>query len=66
LFGSQYTEQETDELGEHTVLRYRTDGASGTWQSSQLEPGHVLRQPAPLFKKLEDSVAEEERARLGK
>jgi hypothetical protein len=31
-----------------------------------LEPNQQLRQPSPLFKKLEESVIEEERDRLGK
>jgi methionyl-tRNA synthetase len=33
---------------------------------SDLKPGQKLNQPGPLFKKLEESVVEEERARLGK
>jgi methionyl-tRNA synthetase len=36
------------------------------WQPSELKPGQKLNQPGPLFKKLEESVIEEERARLGK
>jgi len=69
LFGEQYTETVKDSLGEHTVLRYRdvSRTASPTyWKPSELQPGKKLNQPGPLFKKLEDSVAEEERARLGK
>ncbi len=65
LFGEQYTETITDALGTHTGLRYRPGNASGAWEPSQLTPGKELRQPAPLFKKLEEKVAEEERARLG-
>ena len=65
LFGEQYTETITDALGTHTGLRYRPGNGSGCWQPSQLKPGTPLRQPAPLFKKLDESVAEEERARLG-
>ena len=65
LFGEQYTETITDALGTHTGLRYRPGNGSGCWQPSQLAPGTPLRQPAPLFKKLDESVAEEERARLG-
>ena len=34
------------------------------WQPGKLEPNKQLRQPSPLFKKLEESVIEEERARL--
>jgi len=67
LFGEQYTEDESDSLGEHRVLRYRAgDARSSTgWERSRLEPGAKLNQPAPLFKKLDESVIEEERARLG-
>jgi methionyl-tRNA synthetase len=65
LFGSQYTETVQDSLGEHTVLRYRPGPAEVQWKPSQLAPGQALNQPAPLFRKLEESVAAEERARLG-
>ena len=77
LFGEQYTEEVSDSLGTHKVLRYRDvsgtvadpakSGASPTyWSPSELTPGKKLNQPGPLFKKLEEKVAEEERARLGK
>jgi methionyl-tRNA synthetase len=68
LFGEQYTESVTDALGEHTVLRYRVgrDSISSAWRPSGLEPGAKLNQPAPLFKKLEESVIDGERAKLGK
>ncbi len=69
LFGEQYTETVKDSLGEHTVLRYRVGqiaNLSPQWKPSELQPGKKLNQPGPLFKKLEESVAEEERARLGK
>jgi len=65
IFGSQFTETRTDQLGEHTVLRYRPGSAGVQWVPSQLKPGGALRQPEPLFRKLEPSVAAEERARLG-
>jgi methionyl-tRNA synthetase len=43
------------------------DGEAPTyWKPSDLKPGAKLNQPGPLFKKLEDKVVEEERARLGK
>ncbi len=65
LFGEQYTETVKDSLGEHSVLRY--SGVDGMqWKPSELKPGAKLNPPAPLFKKLEESVIEEERARLGK
>jgi methionyl-tRNA synthetase len=65
LFGESYTEQIKDSLGEHTVLKYH--GIPGNqWKPSELKPGVMLNLPAPLFQKLDDSVIEEERARLGK
>lgn len=65
LFGSQYTETVQDSLGEHTVLRYRPGPEQAQWQPSRLAAGQALNPPAPLFRKLEPSVAAEERARLG-
>ncbi|HCB01008.1 MAG TPA: methionine--tRNA ligase [Anaerolineae bacterium] len=65
LFGEQFTEDVTDSLGTHKVLRYK--GIENVyWKPSDLKPGSKLNQPGPLFKKLEESVIEEERARLGK
>ncbi|HJR80361.1 MAG TPA: methionine--tRNA ligase [Anaerolineales bacterium] len=67
LFGEQYIEQVEDALGTHNVLRYRDPNAHVLrWTRSKLEPGQKLREPSPLFKKLEESVVVEERARLGK
>jgi methionyl-tRNA synthetase len=66
LFGEQYLETRKDELGEHSVLRYNGEKATGRWEASQIEAGRVLRQPAPLFRKLDVKIVEEERARLGK
>ncbi|MGE5250955.1 MAG: methionine--tRNA ligase [Bacteroidota bacterium] len=63
LYGEQYFEDEQDALGSHTVLRYRSmDDIQ--WTPSDLKPGQKLNQPGPLFKKLEPSVADEERLRL--
>ncbi len=82
LFGDQYLEEIQDSLGTHTGLRYRAPSAlsggvsspqdvskpavEAYWKPSKLKPGGKLNQPGPLFKKLEESVVEEERARLGK
>lgn len=65
LFGEQFTESQSDNLGEHTVLRYNADKASGAWQASELKGGETIEQPKPLYKKLEPSVAGEERAKMG-
>ncbi len=65
LFGEQKTDLVTDELGEHRVLLYDGTQASGEWKLSQLSPGQAILQPSPLFRKLDQKIVEEERARLG-
>lgn len=50
----------------HWVLRYRPARGAPQWQPSALPPGQPLRDIAPLFAKLDEKVAEEERAKLGK
>ena len=65
LFGEHYTEEVSDSLGTHTVLRYKSvEGLQ--WKPSELQPGKKLNQPGPLFKKLEIEVIDVERGRLGK
>lgn len=69
LFGEQYIEAVEDSLGVHNVIRYRPPSLSAVeaqWKPSKLVPNQQMRQPGPLFKKLEESIIEEERARLGK
>ena len=67
LFGEQYIEEVKDELGVHNVIRYRPPlDSEPKWTPGKLSPNQTLRQPGPLFKKLDESVIEEERARLGK
>ncbi len=66
LFGEQYVETVEDSLGEHTALRYRAASIAPQWTPSALAPNAPLQKPAPLFKKLDASLAEEERARLGR
>jgi len=66
IFGRQFTEVIKDDLGEHRVLRYDASTARGAWQPSDLKPGTRLNPPEPLFKKLDISIVQEERAKLGK
>jgi methionyl-tRNA synthetase len=66
LFGEQHIETIEDSLGTHTALRYRPPNNGGQWQPGNLKPGISLNQPQALFKKLDESVIEAERARLGK
>ncbi|OQY16323.1 MAG: hypothetical protein B6I35_15980 [Anaerolineaceae bacterium 4572_32.2] len=66
LFGRSYTTTFEEAGGRiHEALCYDGSSATGQWQPSQLPPGQPLRKPAPLFKKLDESVIEEEQARIG-
>jgi methionyl-tRNA synthetase len=49
---------------EHEVLTGDYASWVGCWEPSDLPPGQRLRPPRPLFKKLDESVVEEELARL--
>jgi methionyl-tRNA synthetase len=69
LFGTQHVVEYQEEarhggLRSHRALTYHHTGAIGTWAKSELPAGQALRKPAPLFKKLDESVVEEECARL--
>ncbi len=68
LFGEQYIEEIKDSLGVHKVLRYQSGQSADPvlWKPSELNPGRKLNQPEPLFKKLDESIIIEERARLGR
>ena len=64
LFGTQQVVEYREETRSHHALTYDHTGAIGTWVPSALPLGQALRAPAPLFKKLDESVIEEEDARL--
>ena len=66
IFGRQYTESYKDAVGEHRALLYDPSAAVGKWEKSDLKPGHKFLKPEPLFIKLDKSIIEEERGRLGK
>ncbi|MCB8943000.1 MAG: methionine--tRNA ligase [Ardenticatenaceae bacterium] len=66
LFGKQYVETFSEPSGDHIALTYDGTTAVGSWQRTEIEIGRQLPQPLPLFKKLDDSVAEDEISRLGK
>jgi len=66
LFGKQYTEYFKDTVGEHNALLYDPAGAMGEWKKSDLQPEQLFNKPEPLFIKLDISIVEEERSRLGK
>jgi methionyl-tRNA synthetase len=64
LYGRQTVETISDEIGAHSVLRYLPIDNGGRWEASQLQAGQALQPPAPLFKKLEEQIVAQERARL--
>lgn len=70
LFGELTTRDVVDGLSSHTVLMYDPGdslSAEGVdiWVPGKLIPGTSFNQPSPLFRKLDPSIIEEERARLG-
>lgn len=64
LFGTQKIETFAESKGSHEALTYDPAGATGEWKPSNLKAGQLLRQPGPLFKKLDEKVAAEEVAKL--
>jgi methionyl-tRNA synthetase len=66
LAGPLLFEEVAEEDGTtHRVLTGDYAAWSGRWAPSALPPGQKLQTPAPLFKKLDESVVAEELARLG-
>jgi methionyl-tRNA synthetase len=64
LFGRQYAQAVEESGRSHLVLCYDSGPATGRWEPSRLPAGQALRPPAPLFKKLDEELAEAEVARL--
>jgi methionyl-tRNA synthetase len=65
MFGNQFVENITDNLGSHEVLMYTGVGGD-QWKPGSLQPGVLLQEPVALFKKLDETLIAEERDRLGK
>jgi len=65
LFGEQAIRTYQESERAHQALTYDPAGASGRWEPGTLAVGQALREPQPLFRKLEPSLVDEERARLG-
>ncbi|NIM94571.1 MAG: methionine--tRNA ligase [Anaerolineales bacterium] len=66
LFGDQLIMTVDEDERSHDVLIYDGSPATGQWEPSNLQPGTPIAKPSPLFKKLDETIVEEERARLGK
>jgi len=57
--------REVDDGGEtHEILTGDYTGWVGSWEPSELQPGQPLREPKPLFRKLDESVVDEELKRM--
>ena len=50
----------------HTALMYEPGQHSQKWAPSELPSGQKLGEPRPLFKKLDEKTAEEEKSKLGR
>lgn len=65
LFGPQVIEAVGEDEDAHDVLVYDHSKATGAWSYASLPAGRSLEKPTPLFKKLDESVIEDELARMG-
>jgi methionyl-tRNA synthetase len=65
LFGDQHIVEVHEQTRSHKALTYDGSKAIGRWEKSDLQPGQLLREPAPLIVKLEPEIVELERAYLG-
>jgi methionyl-tRNA synthetase len=65
LFGGLEIVAFQEEERSHRTLVYDPAPAAGRWEASALAGGRPLGVPEPLYRKLDDSVAEAEHARLG-
>jgi methionyl-tRNA synthetase len=59
-----FREVEEADGRKHEILTGDYRSWVGSWAASELQPGQVLQEPRQLFKKLDDSVVEEELARM--
>jgi methionyl-tRNA synthetase len=60
----EFREEPEADGSTHRVLTGDYASWVGRWQPSTLPPGQKLQQPAPLFKKLDEAIIEQELARL--
>lgn len=65
LFGEQKVVEYQEEHKSHQGMTYDGSAAIGTWSRSEIPSGRQLPTPQPLFKKLDDSIIEDELGRLG-
>jgi methionyl-tRNA synthetase len=65
LMGESRIESFDEDGKSHEALVYDPPTAKVSWAPSSLPAGQTLNEPKPLFKKLDESIVEEELARLG-
>ncbi len=65
LFGEQRIQSYHETTRDHETLVYDGTNAIGRWEPSELPPGQAFGSIEPLFVKLDDTIIDEERARLG-
>jgi methionyl-tRNA synthetase len=62
--GKQIVEEYKEQSGLHTGLTYNRSSIDLQWKPSTIEAGQKLGSIAPLFKKLDEKIVEEERLRI--
>jgi len=65
LFGEQKVVEYQESVQSHKGMTYDGSNAIGRWERSEIPVGRQLPPAKPLFKKLDNSVIEDELARLG-
>jgi methionyl-tRNA synthetase len=65
LFGELSIQSYRESERSHDALTYDGAKAVGRWEPRQLPVGQKLRPSVPLFRKLDDELIDQERARLG-
>lgn len=66
LLGTLEVRTFQESMRAHTALVYAPGKHLQRWAPSQLAPGQRLREPRALFKKLDEKIADAEKAKLGK
>lgn len=66
VFGQQIINEYAEATRSHLGLTFDRDSITERWQPSVLPVGQKFGTVAPLFKKLDEKIVDEERAKLGK
>jgi methionyl-tRNA synthetase len=60
----EFREEREEDGSVHTTLTGDYSAWAGRWEPSRLAPGRRLREPRPLFRKLDPSIVDEELRRM--